>query len=170
MESTFRRFLERPSARQAFVEVETCRAIAHQIRVIRVQRGWTQKELAERLGTTQANVSRLERPSYGKLSLGTLLKLANVFDTGLEVKFGSLIEQMKRSWVVREEDLEVPSFASEAQWVAIADTSPSPSGMMAELEFSPQQWIIQAPTVGGVRPMGRITEANNLSLGIINVS
>ena len=76
MEKTFRRMTDRPSARHAYVQAEVVTALAHQVRALRIQRGWTQRELARRLGTTQAAVSRLEDPSYGKASVQTLLQLA----------------------------------------------------------------------------------------------
>lgn len=54
---------------------------------MRQDRGWSQKELAERAGTTQEGVSRLENPNYGKFTLTTLIRLASVFDVGLDVDF-----------------------------------------------------------------------------------
>jgi hypothetical protein len=63
--------------------------------------------------SSQASVARLEDPTYGRYSLGTLLKVANAFDTGVSIKFVSfghlLIECEKRS----ERYLNVTSFEDE---------------------------------------------------------
>lgn len=73
--------------REAFVKRNIISALAHQIRLNRKSRGWSQKELAERVGSKQSVISRYEDPAYGKHSLSTLLEIANAFDVGLEVKF-----------------------------------------------------------------------------------
>lgn len=49
--------------------------------------GWSQPELAKKLGTSQNAISRLEKPDYGKASLTTLKKLAAIYDVGLIVRF-----------------------------------------------------------------------------------
>src|SRR5205823_5033846 len=64
--------------RSNYVEAELVNGVASQIRVMRQQRRWTQNQLARQLKTSQAVVSRLEDPSYGKFSIKTLLDLANV--------------------------------------------------------------------------------------------
>lgn len=116
MEKSFRR-LTKPSARHAFIEAEAATAIAHQIRVVRQQRGWTQRDLAKQMHTTQAAVSRLEDPSYGRLSVKTLLELAKVFDVALQVRFISLVTQFRETWTVKREQLEVEAFEEESMRV-----------------------------------------------------
>lgn len=147
MEKTFRRYLNKPSARHAFVEAEVSTAIAHQIRVIRKQRGWSQKELANLLGTTQANVSRIEDPSYGRLTFKTLVTLAKVFDTGLEVRFVSLIDQMRRTWVITEQSLGVDSFEREAESVGFVDVKPTapPNLLYSVVHSASGQKFLDAP-------------------------
>lgn len=126
MEKTFHR-LTKPSARRAFVEAEVVTGIAHQIRVIRQERGWSQKELAKRLGTTQAAVSRLEDPSYGRPSIKTLLEVSRVFDVGLQVRFVSVVKMLRDSWVVARKQLEVEPFASECERVSFYSTNVEPT-------------------------------------------
>jgi hypothetical protein len=70
------------------------------------------------MNTTQAAISRLEDPSYGRLSLKTLVDLAQTFDTGLQVRFVSLVRQMRDTWVVARSELEVASFEEEAKCVS----------------------------------------------------
>ena len=121
MERTFRRYESRPSARNAFAEAEAATYLAHQIRVLRTQRGWTQKDLARRLRSTQATVSRLEDADYGRISFKTMVALAQAFDVAPVLKFVSTIELMRERWVIHRETLEVPGFVEEAARVAFVD-------------------------------------------------
>lgn len=122
MEKTFRRLIDSPRLRNAYVNAEVSTALAHQIRVIRQQRGWSQKELARRLGSTQAAVSRLEDPSYGRLTLQTMLQLSQVFDTGLQVRFVSMVDMLRKTWRPSREALKVEAFEDEAQHVGFVST------------------------------------------------
>lgn len=73
--------------RDSFVFARVDGKTAFQIRYLRENAGWTQAELARRLGTSQNSVWRLESPNYGKASLSTLKRLASIFDVALEVRF-----------------------------------------------------------------------------------
>lgn len=81
--------LSKKEYRAAYVKSTIAHGLAHQIRVNREMRAWTQAELAEKCGSTtkQATISRLEDPAYGKHTLNTLVKLASAFDVALVVKF-----------------------------------------------------------------------------------
>lgn len=118
MEKTFRKFEQRPGARQAYVQAEIVTSLAHQIRSIRSMRGWSQKDLAKHLETTQASVSRFEDPSYGKLTMKSLFELAAAFDVGLEVRFVSLVTMLQQTYIPNPELRKVPSFEEEAPSVA----------------------------------------------------
>lgn len=112
-----------PTARDAYVQAEVVTALAHQIRAIRMQRDWSQAELAKKMGTTQAAVSRLEDPSYGRMSIKTLLDLSRVFDSGLRVQFVSLITMLHETFKPKVDQREVPSFEEEAPWVSFYTAS-----------------------------------------------
>ena len=118
IQKTFHRYLDRPGARHAFVEAEAATFLAHQIRVLRLDRGWTQKDLAKALGTTQGVVSRLEDPNYGRVSFKTMVDLARVFDVAPVLKFTSTISLLRERWVVDRAAMHVPTFAEEAETVA----------------------------------------------------
>lgn len=42
----------------------------------RIQRNWTQKQMADELGISQSSISRLENGQYQSFNLGFLLELA----------------------------------------------------------------------------------------------
>ncbi|HEY9610492.1 helix-turn-helix transcriptional regulator [Allocoleopsis sp.] len=43
--------------------------------------GWTQKQLADKLGVTEQNVQKLEKNKYATARLDTLIKVARALDT-----------------------------------------------------------------------------------------
>lgn len=59
--------------------------LALEIARLREQAGLTQEQLAERIGTTQQQISRLERPNY-RGSLTTLERVAEALDMSLEIR------------------------------------------------------------------------------------
>lgn len=112
----------RASARHAYLEAEVITGLAHQIRAIRIQRGWSQAALAKRLGTTQTVVSRLEDPSYGRYTLKTLIDLAKTFDTGMQVRFTSFVTMLQETYRPNAKDREVMAFTDEAPSVGFFKT------------------------------------------------
>lgn len=121
LEKPFRRMKASRSAKEAYVTAEVMTAIAHQIRALRIQRGWSQKDLAQKMGTTQTAISRLEDPSYGRLTLKTLLDLSQAFDTGLEVKFISLVTMLQNTYFVQADSRLVPSFEEESPMIEFVE-------------------------------------------------
>lgn len=80
---------------------EIGRTLAGRVKDLRLERGWTQQETAERAGLTLGTYRRFERT--GRISLERLLKLAVVLDarSGLDRLFvtgpaGSLAELEQR--------------------------------------------------------------------------
>lgn len=64
------------------IEIQTprdmARMLAGRVRALRLDRGWTQQEVAERAGLALATYRRFERS--GQISLDRLLKLAVILD------------------------------------------------------------------------------------------
>jgi len=98
----------------AYMEEFSNMAIAAQIKVLREQRGWTQKQLAEAANMKQERVCALEDVDYDAWTIKILRRLAKAFDLTVKVsfeKFSSGIldvskispETLKRT--SREEDL-----------------------------------------------------------------
>lgn len=61
--------------------------LSNRIAALREKRGLSQAELARKVGTTQAGISRLENPNYQNYSLATLGKVANALGARLKVDF-----------------------------------------------------------------------------------
>jgi transcriptional regulator with XRE-family HTH domain len=79
--------LEKFSTYLNFEREEIYADLAIQIARLRQDNGYSQKELAKLLKTTQQTVSRLEDPSNNGLSLNTLIKLAQTFHKNLRIQF-----------------------------------------------------------------------------------
>lgn len=76
--------------RNLFVASQVNKGIPYQLRALRAARGMTQADLAERAGTTQTVISRIENKGAGNLSVKTLIKLAEAFDVALVVRFEAI--------------------------------------------------------------------------------
>lgn len=57
---------------------EVARLLASRVRQLRLQRGWTQREMAERAGLTLASYRRFELS--GRIALDRLLRIAVMLD------------------------------------------------------------------------------------------
>jgi len=67
--------LEDPEFRRAYEESEEEFAVAKEIIRLRMAKGWTQRELAERAHTSQPAIARLESGNYRNVSLSFLRKI-----------------------------------------------------------------------------------------------
>ena len=75
--------------------------IAMQISELREERGWSQKELAKLVGTSQQQISRLESPTYEGHSLSMLRRVAEAL--GAHVRVSLDAGRGKRPLAVAEE-------------------------------------------------------------------
>ena len=69
--------------------------IAMQISALRKEAGLSQKELAQRLGTSQQQISRLEAPAYEGHSLSMLRRVAEVLGATVQVQILKQTNQKK---------------------------------------------------------------------------
>ncbi|MFM0115658.1 helix-turn-helix transcriptional regulator [Paraburkholderia nemoris] len=114
MDSAKLRKLRKRSYRAAYARQKVEQGLAFQLRELRLERGMTQAELAAQLGLRgQSAIARLEDPAYGKMSLQTLMKLAEVFDVALLTKFVPFSKFLAETHDVRPEALRVLSFEAE---------------------------------------------------------
>ena len=86
LDRNLRKFL-RKGYRDGYLEANVRSGIALQIRALREKAGMSQGDFAENIGTKQSVVSRLEDPQYGRVSVNTLLRIAQARDVALLVRF-----------------------------------------------------------------------------------
>jgi hypothetical protein len=105
--------LQRPAYRQAYLSEHVRRGIAYQIRALRDQRGWNQGAFSKHLSKPQSVVCRLEDPSYGKVTIQTLLEIASVFDVALQVRFVPFSVFLQSTRDVSASSMEVAKFQDD---------------------------------------------------------
>jgi hypothetical protein len=101
--------------RDAYVSEHVRRWIAHQIRALREHpdRKWKQGELSDRMGKPQSVISRLEDPTYGKMTVQTLLEVAAAFDVALTIKFVSFPRFASETADLTQSAMQVDSFNTD---------------------------------------------------------
>lgn len=85
--------MKNPKFAMVFQKELTRNRLAEQIAVLRERQGWTQAELARRVGTTQSGIARLENPNYRNYSFATLEKVAAALKARLVVG----LEEIRRN-------------------------------------------------------------------------
>lgn len=76
--TTLDEFLEGEGTREAFQAVAIKEVLAHQIGQTMKDQKLSQKRLAERMGTSRSQISRLLDPADGNVTLATLQRAAEV--------------------------------------------------------------------------------------------
>ena len=77
--------LQDPEFRKAWEETELEYQVARQLIAARLKKGLTQKELAEKAGTTQSAIARIENGRQN-ISLKLLNRVARALGSGVEIK------------------------------------------------------------------------------------
>jgi transcriptional regulator with XRE-family HTH domain len=77
----------KPEMQELLREARLNARIAREIYTLRTERGLTQKELAQRIGTTATAISRLEDADYDGHSLSILKKIAKALGKEIDVQF-----------------------------------------------------------------------------------
>ena len=79
----------------AYMDSHQSTRLATQIKVLREQRGLTQKQLSEMSKMKQERISALEDVDYDSWTIATLRKLAYAFDTTLHVSFSPFSKEIE---------------------------------------------------------------------------
>lgn len=82
----FKKVKENPEYQEIEQELKPILDLADVVLRLRLEKGWSQAELAERVGTKQANISRLEG-GLSNPSVNFLQKVSKALDTYLSVRF-----------------------------------------------------------------------------------
>ena len=108
--------LHDPEFRHSYASEFADMVLARQIRALRKQRGLTQKQLAEDIGSAQPFISSIEDEEYGSLTISTLKDLARAFDVYLDVRFTSFAKLLEAVEHTSMNDLEVPAFSDDPEF------------------------------------------------------
>jgi transcriptional regulator with XRE-family HTH domain len=99
----------------AFVDAHIATTLPFQIRAMRTQRGWKQKELANLIDSNQKTISDFENPNYGRFALASLRKLAAAFDVALVVRFAPFSELVDWAATMSHANIRVPERTKDAK-------------------------------------------------------
>lgn len=78
--------MQSPEVKNEYEKLEPIYEIKKQIIKLRIEQGLSQKELADKIGTRQSAISRLENDDYNP-SVDFLNKVADALGKKLEVRF-----------------------------------------------------------------------------------
>ncbi|MBL8232568.1 MAG: helix-turn-helix transcriptional regulator, partial [Bryobacterales bacterium] len=111
-DTLWRKLREKPY-REQFAATQVKSGIPFQIRAIMKNRGLSQEDLAARAGLTQGVVSRAANPSYGNLTLNTILRIAAGLDVAFVGYFVPFSELANWYTTLSERDICPATFAEE---------------------------------------------------------
>lgn len=86
-EEVEKELFEDPEFRQEYEKNKPYSDIALEIVKVRCLAGLTQAELAKKIGTTQAVISKIENFNIKDIKISTLYKVAKALNLGLDIKF-----------------------------------------------------------------------------------
>lgn len=75
-----------PEMKALIAEARANREVAELVRDLRTNAGLTQRELAERIGTSQSTIARLEDADYSGHTLNVLSRICEALDRNLELR------------------------------------------------------------------------------------
>ncbi len=130
--SKVRRDFEDKEYRHAYLDEFLNAWIATQIKVLREQRGWSQKELAEYAEMLQPRISALENVNYSSWSVKTLRRLAEAFDLTLRISFESFGNRIKDFSLFDRDYLQRPSFDHDPVFSVSEERTRTESKVLAE--------------------------------------
>jgi transcriptional regulator with XRE-family HTH domain len=183
LRNRLKRQLRDKQFRHAYADEQLNLSIGTQIKAIREKQGMTQAALAEKIGTKQTGVSRIESANYSRWSIAVLRRLAEAFDLRLRVsfeEFGTLwkeVDDFSRESLERREFKEDPEFRESANAAPPIAAVPSNGVLVdallshiatasaADLRFPTEQRPQQSPD-DYVLPRRRPVGAAGAALGL----
>jgi transcriptional regulator with XRE-family HTH domain len=91
----------------AYIQSHVVTRIASQLLVLRKNKNWTQKQLAEAASISQEKISKYENADFSSLTFRTLYKLAEAFDVSLQVIFTEFSKSIEDIEAYSEDILKV---------------------------------------------------------------
>jgi transcriptional regulator with XRE-family HTH domain len=132
--------LRDPEYRQAYADDYLNTYVATQIQVLREQRGLSQWELANLIGTKQPGISRLENVNHSSWKTDTLKKIAHALGVRLKISFETYGDLWRESRLFGRESLQRPAFADD----------PVFNPMVGQQEIVPNYAMASLPGIGEV--------------------
>ena len=126
--------------RAAARELKPILDLADEILRLRLERGWSQSELARRVGTKQANISRIEA-GLGNPTFKFIQKVARALDTELAIRFEAVDSQAHDTLSVID---EFTALAERYFNQATTTNASGTSGPEEEADYTP---LPDPPTV-----------------------
>ena len=87
IDDRIREDLQDPEFHQGFAEANEAWDMVLELARIRQEKGLTQEQIAEMVGTKQQNIARIENPAYEGHSLGLLRRVARALGMVVRVQF-----------------------------------------------------------------------------------
>jgi len=79
--------LNDPDFKHTWEATEPFAEISREIIRVRLEKGLTQRQLAEKIGTSASQISRLESFNYSRMKVDTLVRIAEALGMRLAVSF-----------------------------------------------------------------------------------
>lgn len=105
-----------PEYRHGYATAAIEQKLCWQLRVMRTNRGWSQKELSKRSGVSLRTIQRYEggnNRSNGELRFTIIQKIAKAFDVAMSMElipFSALLKERER---LGENDLNIRAYGTE---------------------------------------------------------
>ena len=125
IDDRIREELLEPGFAQDYAEASEAWDVAIQIAKLRQQKGLTQAQLAELVGTRQQDIARIENPAYKAHSLGLLRRIARALGMVARVEF------VPPALIIHEEHGFVPQPQITEEWLIYPD--------MEKGQFDPEE-------------------------------
>jgi transcriptional regulator with XRE-family HTH domain len=93
----------------SYMESHAVSRLAAQVHALRIQRGWSQEQLAEHSGVAQTRISKIESADFDSLTMSTLRKFSRAFDVNLHIAYEPFTQGILDIANLRKEQLEVAS-------------------------------------------------------------
>jgi len=119
-----RGYFQDKETRHIYVDEFLNEYIGTQIKVLREQRGWSQKKLAYETGMKQSRISVLEDVNYYSWSISTLKRLAKAFDVPLNVSFVTFGDRLRDIETFSRKSLERPAFDDDPVFIEKSEELP----------------------------------------------
>ncbi len=142
LRNRLKRQLRNREFRHAYADEHLNLSISTQIKTIREKQEMSQAALAQKIGTKQAGISRIESANYDGWSVALLRRLAEALDLRLRVsfeEFGTLweeVDEFSRESLERRKFDEDPEFEEST---AIAQATNNPSSNLVPIDL-PLWW------------------------------